>query len=51
MNPENERMDRMCNVFYEVVDLASDIEDKTKMVMDQIQTLKTRPVQVAYQLH
>ena len=39
MNAENECMDRMCDGFYEVVDLASDIEDKTKMVMEWIKWL------------
>lgn len=32
MNPENEPADMVCNMFNEVVNLASQNEDKTKIV-------------------
>ena len=40
MNPENERFDRMCNAFYEVIDLATKNENKTKAVMQWIKCLE-----------
>lgn len=35
--PENERCDRLCNMFHEVVDLATESEEKTKFVGDTVQ--------------
>ncbi|KAF9600652.1 hypothetical protein IFM89_011235 [Coptis chinensis] len=38
-NPDNEQYDRMCKVFYEVVDLATHNEAKTRVVVDRIKSL------------
>ncbi|KAF9616044.1 hypothetical protein IFM89_028341 [Coptis chinensis] len=37
MNPENERRDKLCNAFYEGVELVVESEEKTKMAMGWIE--------------
>ena len=39
MNPENEHGDRLCNSLSKVLDLVTNNEEKTKMVMDWIKWL------------